>query len=86
MPDHFKDTQKIQELLHEAQMGLWVLELNEGKEPRMYACLLYTSKPSVQEIGNCDTAKPPETGCKNPANSIVQIKVPAQFHQPPHPN
>ena len=23
---------------------------------------------------------------KNPANSIVQIKVPAQFHQPPHPN
>lgn len=37
MPDHFKDTQKIQELLHEAQMGLWVLELNEGKEPRMYA-------------------------------------------------
>lgn len=55
MPDHFKDTQKIQELLHEAQMGLWVLELNEGKEPRMYAdhtmleLLGFSTEPAPEE-------------------------------------
>lgn len=37
MLNHFKDTQKIQELLHDAQTGLWTIELDEGKEPRMYA-------------------------------------------------
>ena len=55
MPDHFKDTQKIQELLHEAQMGLWVLELNEGKEPWMYAdhtmleLLGFSTEPAPEE-------------------------------------
>lgn len=37
MLEHFKDTQKIQELLHAAQTGLWAIELDEGREPRMYA-------------------------------------------------
>lgn len=37
MLEHFKDVEKIQEVLHEAQTGLWIMELDEGKEPRMYA-------------------------------------------------
>lgn len=37
MLEHFKEIQKIQELLHAAQTGLWAIELDEGKEPRMYA-------------------------------------------------
>lgn len=37
MLDRFKDLEKIQEVLHEAQTGLWAIELDEGKEPRMYA-------------------------------------------------
>lgn len=37
MLDHFRDMDKIQEILHEAQTGLWVIEIDEGREPRMYA-------------------------------------------------
>lgn len=37
MLDHFRDTQKMQEILREAQTGLWVIELDEDQEPRMYA-------------------------------------------------
>ena len=37
MLDHFKDMNKMQEVLHEAQTGLWVIELEEGTKPRMYA-------------------------------------------------
>lgn len=37
MLDHFKNIEKVQEVLHEAQTGLWVIELEEEKEPRMYA-------------------------------------------------
>lgn len=36
MFDHFNDMQMMQEVLHEAQTGLWVIELEEGSEPRMY--------------------------------------------------
>ena len=43
MSDHFKNIEKVQELLQGAQTGLWSIELDEGKPPRMYACLLYTS-------------------------------------------
>lgn len=37
MLDHFRDTQKMQEILREAQTGLWVIELDDGQKPRMYA-------------------------------------------------
>lgn len=37
MLDHFKDMDKRQEVLREAQTGLWVIELSEGREPKMYA-------------------------------------------------
>lgn len=37
MLDHFKDITKMQEVLHEAQTGLWVIELEEDRRPRMYA-------------------------------------------------
>ena len=37
MLDHFKDIEKVQEVLHEAHTGLWAIELDEGREPRMYA-------------------------------------------------
>ena len=37
MLDHFRDTQKMQEILREAQTGLWVIELDDDREPRMYA-------------------------------------------------
>lgn len=37
MLNHFKDIQKMQEVLQEAQTGLWIIELDEKKEPRMYA-------------------------------------------------
>lgn len=37
MLEHFKDTDKMQEVLLEAQTGLWAIELDEGKQPRMYA-------------------------------------------------
>lgn len=37
MLEHFKDTEKMQEVLHQAQTGLWAIELDEGKSPRMYA-------------------------------------------------
>lgn len=36
MLDHFKDMNKMQEVLREAQTGLWVIEIGEGEEPRMY--------------------------------------------------
>lgn len=37
MLEHFKDVHKIQEVLEEAQTGLWAIELDEGCPPRMYA-------------------------------------------------
>lgn len=37
MQEHFTDVQKIQEVLMEAQTGLWTIELDEGMAPRMYA-------------------------------------------------
>ncbi len=37
MSEHFKDIRKIQDILHGAQTGLWAIELEEGKAPRMYA-------------------------------------------------
>ena len=37
MAEHFRDIEKIQDILHEAQTGLWAIELEEGREPRMYA-------------------------------------------------
>lgn len=37
MANHFNDMNKIQEILHDAQTGLWAIELNEGSSPRMYA-------------------------------------------------
>lgn len=37
MLEHFKEIQKMREVLHEAQTGLWAIELDEGKPPRMYA-------------------------------------------------
>lgn len=36
MIDRFSDKEKMQEVLREAQTGLWVIELDEGKAPRMY--------------------------------------------------
>ncbi|MCH1982719.1 ATP-binding protein [Ruminococcus sp. OA3] len=36
MPDYFNDIKKIQEVLHEGRTGLWVIELEENKKPRMY--------------------------------------------------
>ena len=37
MQEHFKDMSKVQEILLEAQTGLWVMEMDEGRPPRMYA-------------------------------------------------
>lgn len=37
MREHFKDTDKMQEVLQEAQTGLWAIELDEGALPRLYA-------------------------------------------------
>lgn len=36
MLDRFSDKEKMQEVLREAQTGLWVIEIDEGREPRMY--------------------------------------------------
>lgn len=36
MLEHFMNVNKTQEVLREAQMGLWVIEIEQGKEPRMY--------------------------------------------------
>lgn len=37
MLDHFKDISKVQEVLREARTGLWAIELDEGREARLYA-------------------------------------------------
>lgn len=37
MKEHFLDAHIVQEILESAQTGLWVIELDEGKAPRMYA-------------------------------------------------
>ncbi|MCQ4636946.1 ATP-binding protein [Anaerovorax odorimutans] len=37
MTDHFKDMRKVQEVLRQAQTGLWVIELENGKAPRFFA-------------------------------------------------
>lgn len=55
MQEHFKDLSKMQEVLHEAQTGLWAIEMDEGKAPRMYAdsvmleLLGFGSEPSPEE-------------------------------------
>ena len=55
MAEHFRDIEKIQEILQEAQTGLWAIELEEGREPRMYAdkamleVLGFTGEPSPEE-------------------------------------
>ncbi|CUN39303.1 response regulator [Hungatella hathewayi] len=55
MAEHFRDIEKIQDILHEAQTGLWAIELEEGREPRMYAdkamleLLGFTGEPSPEE-------------------------------------
>lgn len=36
MIDRFSDKEKMQEVLREAQTGLWVIEIDEGVAPRMY--------------------------------------------------
>lgn len=36
MLDRFSDKEMMQEVLREAQTGLWVIEIDEGREPRMY--------------------------------------------------
>ena len=57
MQEHFMDMDSVQELLRMARTGLWTIELEEGREPRMYgdkACLLYTS---------LSAARPGTMGC-----------------------
>lgn len=55
MLEHFRDREKMQEVMQEAQIGLWVIELDEGKEPRMYAdeimleLLGFNDSPTPQE-------------------------------------
>ena len=55
MAEHFRDIEKIQDILHEAQTGLWAIELEDGREPRMYAdkamleLLGFTGEPSPEE-------------------------------------
>lgn len=55
MSDHFKDIHKIQELLRDAQTGLWAIEMDEGEPPRMYAdkvmleLLGFEGEPSPEE-------------------------------------
>ena len=55
MSDHFKNIEKVQELLQGAQTGLWAIELDEGKPPRMYAdramleLLGFEREPSPEE-------------------------------------
>ena len=53
MLDHFKDMNKMQEVLHEAQTGLWVIELEEGTKPRMYA-----DKSMLDLLGFTETPTP----------------------------
>lgn len=36
MQEHFMDMDGVQELLRMARTGLWTIELEEGREPRMY--------------------------------------------------
>lgn len=36
MQEHFMDMDSVQELLRMARTGLWTIELEEGREPRMY--------------------------------------------------
>ena len=37
MREHFEDAARMRQVLREAQTGLWVIEMDEGKQPRMYA-------------------------------------------------
>lgn len=54
MQEHFKDVNKIKEVLTEAQTGLWAIELDEGKAPRMYA------DSSMLKLLGLDTEPTPE--------------------------
>ena len=55
MLDRFRDIHKMQEVLREAQTGLWTMELDDGKKPRMYAdssmlmLLGFDTEPSPEE-------------------------------------
>lgn len=54
MLEHFKDIEKVQEVLCQAQTGLWAIELDEGRPPRMYA------DSSMLELLGYDEAPSPE--------------------------
>ena len=54
MRNDFEEMDKMQDVLREAQTGLWMIELDAGKEPRMFAdsamlwLLGFTEKPSPE--------------------------------------
>lgn len=54
MISKFKDISMIQEVLHEAMTGLWMIELEDGKSPRMYA------DPTMLELLGLDFEPAPE--------------------------
>ncbi len=54
MHDHFKDGNVMQDVLRQAQTGLWVIEMEEGKAPRMYA------DSAMRELLGVDTIMDPE--------------------------
>ena len=42
MQEHFMDMDSVQELLRMARTGLWTIELEEGREPRMYGVSVFS--------------------------------------------
>ncbi len=54
MLDRFKDTEKVQEVLMQAQTGLWVIELEYAKAPRLYA------DPVMEELLGLENPLTPE--------------------------
>lgn len=55
MLEHFRDIKKMQEVLHEAQTGLWAIEIDEGRQPRMYA-----DSSMLELLGLCEEPTPEE--------------------------